>query len=41
MKTALTDYRTEARVLAVHPRVSWQGCHDRFEELRYTAETRK
>lgn len=28
-------YRTEARVLAVSPRVSWQGCHYRFEELHH------
>lgn len=26
-------YRIEARVLAVSPRASWQGCHYRFEEL--------
>ncbi|OYR17679.1 zeta toxin family protein [Brucella grignonensis] len=26
-------YRVEARALAVSPRVSWQGCHYRFEEL--------
>lgn len=29
------DYRIEAHVLAVHPRVSWQGCHYRFEELHH------
>jgi hypothetical protein len=29
------DYRIEARVLAVSPRVSWQGCHYRFEELHH------
>ncbi|MBS3651896.1 zeta toxin family protein [Pseudaminobacter sp. 19-2017] len=28
-------YRIEARVLAVSPRVSWQGCHYRFEELHH------
>lgn len=28
-------YRMEARVLAVSPRVSWQGCHYRFEELHH------
>lgn len=28
-------YRIEARVLAVSPRVSWQGCHYRFEEMRH------
>lgn len=28
-------YRIEARVLAVGPRVSWQGCHYRFEELHH------
>ena len=28
-------YRIEARVLAVSPRVSWQGCHYRFEELQH------
>ncbi|MGK6316881.1 zeta toxin family protein [Neorhizobium sp. DT-125] len=25
-------YRVEARAIAVDPRVSWQGCHYRFEE---------
>jgi len=28
-------YRVEARALAVSPRVSWQGCHYRFEELHH------
>lgn len=28
-------YRIEARVLAVSSRVSWQGCHYRFEELHH------
>ncbi len=28
-------YRVEARVLAVSPRVSWQGCHYRFEEMHH------
>jgi hypothetical protein len=31
----LAGYRIEARVLAVSPRVSWQGCHYRFEELHH------
>lgn len=28
-------YRVEARVLAVSPRISWQGCHYRFEEMHH------
>lgn len=28
-------YRIEARVLAVSPRISWQGCHYRFEEMHH------
>jgi len=28
-------YHVEARALAVSPRVSWQGCHYRFEELHH------
>lgn len=28
-------YRVEARVVAVSPRVSWQGCHYRFEEMHH------
>lgn len=28
-------YRIEARVLAVGPRVSWQGCHYCFEEMHH------
>lgn len=30
-------YRVEARVLAVSPRISWQGCHYRFEELHHAS----
>jgi predicted ABC-type ATPase len=28
-------YRIEARVLAVSPRISWQRCHYRFEEMHH------
>lgn len=28
-------YHVEARVLAVSPRISWQGCHYRFEEMHH------
>lgn len=28
-------YRVEVRVLAVSPRMSWQGCHYRFEEMHH------
>ncbi|TCM51105.1 zeta toxin [Rhizobium sp. PP-F2F-G48] len=31
-------YCVEARAVAVHPRVSWQGCHYRFEEMQHAGE---
>lgn len=31
-------YRVEARVVAVNPRVSWQGCLYRFEEMHHAGE---
>lgn len=30
-----SGYRVEAYVLAVGPRISWQGCHYRFEEMHH------
>lgn len=35
MAARSAGYRIEARVLAVSPRVSWQRCHYRFEELHH------
>lgn len=31
-------YRVEARIVAVNPRVSWQGCLYRFEEMHHAGE---